>query len=152
MSDSKLIAQRIQQYLDGEDFHYDFNPEEGIFRFGVVMPNKLQNIQYLIHVLDNRFISYAFCPMGAGEAKEKVAEFLHRANYGMLVGNFEMDYSDGEIRFKYSHVCRDALPSKEQVEESILLPARMFKTYGDGLLAVIFGVKEPQEAVEESEQ
>lgn len=29
-----------------------------------------------------------------------VAEFLHRANYGLVLGNFEIDLSDGEVRFK----------------------------------------------------
>ncbi len=29
-----------------------------------------------------------------------VAEFLHRANYGLVIGNFEIDLADGEVRFK----------------------------------------------------
>jgi len=29
-----------------------------------------------------------------------VNEFLTRANYGLNIGNFEMDFQDGEIRFK----------------------------------------------------
>jgi len=29
-------------------------------------------------------------------------KFLTRANYGMMIGNFEMDFTDGEIRYKTS--------------------------------------------------
>jgi hypothetical protein len=29
-----------------------------------------------------------------------VAEYLTRANYGLVIGNFEMDLDDGEVRFK----------------------------------------------------
>jgi hypothetical protein len=31
-----------------------------------------------------------------------VAEFLTRANSGMVIGNFELDFADGEIRYKTS--------------------------------------------------
>ena len=37
-----------------------------------------------------------------------MAEFLTRANFGMLIGNFEMDYSDGEVRYKTSVDLEDA--------------------------------------------
>ena len=29
-----------------------------------------------------------------------MAEFLTRANYGIMIGNFEMDFNDGEVRYK----------------------------------------------------
>jgi hypothetical protein len=29
-----------------------------------------------------------------------MGEFLHRANYGLVLGNFEIDLADGEVRFK----------------------------------------------------
>lgn len=31
-----------------------------------------------------------------------LAEFLTRANYGLFIGNFEMDWQDGEVRYKTS--------------------------------------------------
>ncbi len=30
------------------------------------------------------------------------AEFICRANYGLLIGNFELDFRDGEVRYKSS--------------------------------------------------
>lgn len=33
---------------------------------------------------------------------KRTAEFLTRANYGLVFGNFEMDMHDGEIRYKPS--------------------------------------------------
>src|SRR5215212_5325423 len=36
------------------------------------------------------------------ERREAVALLLTRANYGIYLGNFEMDLDDGEIRFKVS--------------------------------------------------
>lgn len=34
------------------------------------------------------------------DAMTQTAEFLSRANYGMVVGNFEMDWEDGSARFR----------------------------------------------------
>ncbi len=38
------------------------------------------------------------------EKRMAVAELITRANYGMIIGAFELDLSDGEVRFK---VCVD---------------------------------------------
>lgn len=52
---------------------------------------------------DRRFIFYSVCPVTAPEGERRVfAEFLTRANYGLVLGNFEMDWDDGEIRYKTS--------------------------------------------------
>ncbi|MEZ4466668.1 MAG: YbjN domain-containing protein [bacterium] len=32
----------------------------------------------------------------------QAAEFICRANHGMFIGNFELDFSDGEVRYKTS--------------------------------------------------
>ena len=50
---------------------------------------------------DNQFIFYSVVPNRTPkEAKPAVMEFITRANYSLLIGNFEMDPEDGEVRFK----------------------------------------------------
>lgn len=52
---------------------------------------------------NSHFAFYSVCPQSAPEEKRAaVAEFLSRANYGLLLGNFEMDYNDGEVRYRTS--------------------------------------------------
>jgi len=36
------------------------------------------------------------------EQRPAAAEFVCRANYGLLIGNFELDFRDGEVRYKAS--------------------------------------------------
>ena len=44
---------------------------------------------------------YSQCPIQVPSDRwSAVAEFLTRANYGIPIGNFEMDLDNGEIRFK----------------------------------------------------
>src|SRR5438105_2189180 len=47
----------------------------------------------------SQLVFYSICPMSAPEAKRaRVVEYITRANYGLIIGNFEMDVDDGEIR------------------------------------------------------
>jgi hypothetical protein len=48
-------------------------------------------------------VFYSVCPTNVPEHKRMaMAEFLTRANYGLIIGNFEMDFDDGEVRYKTS--------------------------------------------------
>lgn len=50
-----------------------------------------------------KFIFYSYCPWLVPEEKRLgVAEFLARANLEIIVGNFELDYEGGEIRYRTS--------------------------------------------------
>lgn len=50
-----------------------------------------------------QFVFYSVIHDAVPEAKRPtMAEFITRANFGMIIGNFEMDYDDGEVRFKTS--------------------------------------------------
>jgi hypothetical protein len=44
---------------------------------------------------------YSICPERVPEDRRAaVSEFLTRANYGLAAGNFELDFDDGEVRYK----------------------------------------------------
>jgi hypothetical protein len=54
-------------------------------------------------VAQHQFLFYSICPIAIPKPKRsKLAEFITRANYAMTIGNFELDYSDGKIRYKTS--------------------------------------------------
>jgi hypothetical protein len=44
---------------------------------------------------------YSICPQRVPKARRlEVSHFLTRANYGLADGNFELDFEDGEVRYK----------------------------------------------------
>lgn len=49
-----------------------------------------------------------------------VAELLTRVNYGLTLGNFEMDWETGEVRYKTS-LDIQSYPLNQQILESIVL-------------------------------
>ena len=66
----------------------------------------------------------------------EAAEYLHRINYGLLLGNFEMDYDEGEVRFRTSLMAEESLPH-EVLDRYIQMPAAMLDRYAPGLAAIV---------------
>lgn len=81
------------------------------------------------------------------DRRDAVAEFLTRANFGLIIGNFEMDYGDGEVRYKTYFDAQGFELTEETVETHILANLAVFDRYNAGLMAVAFGDKDPAAVV-----
>lgn len=149
---STSIAQAITTFLTEDDWHFTFDEKRGVFKFGLSISGKIKNISYRIDVQNNDYVVYAISPIGADENDREmmasIAEFVCRANYGLVNGNFELDMRDGELRFKCFVDCDGITPSNEIVRNSIYCPAAMFKRYSDGIVNIIFTRISAKEAVE----
>jgi len=96
----------------------------------------------------DQFIFYACSPLATPEDKRlEIAEYLIRANYGMRIGNFEMDMSDGEIRYKSSFDFEGFEPPNILFRNSIYPAVNMMDKYLPGIMAVLSGAKTPEEAI-----
>src|SRR5688500_12466181 len=59
--------------------------------------------QVFCTISGTRLHCYSVLPTIVPQEKQReVMEYLTRANYGLSIGNFEMDLRDGEIRYKSS--------------------------------------------------
>lgn len=94
------------------------------------------------------FLFYSVAQVKVPENRRQAAmEFMTRANYGMLIGNFELDLNDGEIRYKTS-IDVEGTPLTEALAKRIVYANVMtMDRYLAGLLGVAFGNVEPREAV-----
>lgn len=81
------------------------------------------------------------------ERRKAVAEFITRANYGMILGNFEMDISDGEVRYKTYFDAQGFELTRKTVETHIFANLATFDRYNAGLMSVAFGEIEPETAI-----
>jgi hypothetical protein len=106
--------------------------------------------QCLLQVREDQsqFFFFSMAALYVPEARRPaVAEFLTRANFGLIIGNFEMDYDDGEVRYKTYFDAQGFELSAETVETHILANLAVFDRYNPGLMAVAFGDKDPAEVV-----
>ncbi len=90
-------------------------------------------------------------PHAAEEKKPAVAEFITRANYGLIIGNFEMDFRDGQVRYKTSIDIEGGELTSKLIENVIYANLTTMDDYFPGLMSVMYGDKDPAEAIEEIE-
>jgi len=79
--------------------------------------------------------------------RAEVMEFITRVNYGLAIGNFELDLFDGELRFKTSLDVTDTQISAALLERLITLSTYTLDFYAPGLVAVIQKGTTPMEAL-----
>ena len=100
-----------------------------------------------------QFIFYSVYPTPAPEDKRSaIAEFLTRANYGMTIGNFELDFSDGEIRYKTSIDVEGDRLTPALIKRLVYTNVMMMDEYLPGIKAVIETGVSPEEAIRSIEQ
>jgi hypothetical protein len=99
-----------------------------------------------------RFVWYMEPQVRAvGQAVEQVVEFITRANFGLLAGNFELDYETGIVRFKtVVGYAGDRLRAL-YVRQALLDAMDAVETYSVGLVAVAAGRISAREAIEQIE-
>ncbi len=97
-----------------------------------------------------RFLTFVEGKVPEARRKE-VTEFLTRANYGLLLGNFEFDVNDGEVRFKCSADLEDAELTHAQFENLLLIGLSVMDRYFPGLQSVIQGTSDAAAAIAEAE-
>lgn len=96
---------------------------------------------------------YSILPAVVDEPlRATIAEFVTRANYGLPIGNFEMDWSDGEVRYKTSIDIEGGELTAKMVENLLMSNLTTTDRYLPGLMRVLYGDKEPAEAVTEIEE
>jgi len=99
-----------------------------------------------------QFLFYSICPFRAPpERRMAVMEFLTRANYGMIIGNFEMDLEDGEIRYKTAVDVEGGELTSTMIKNLVYINVRMMDKYLPGIKAVSESGADPKEMVEEIE-
>ena len=95
-----------------------------------------------------QLLVYSICPVKTPEDRRMaVAELLTRANYGLFIGNFELDFDDGEIRYKTSIDVEGDRLSPALVRPLVYANVMMMDRYLPGIMSVIYGDVAPAEAV-----
>ncbi len=99
-----------------------------------------------------QMVFYSICPVNVPENKlMAVAEFLTRANSRMILGNFELDFTDGEIRYKTSIDVEGDRLSFALIKRLVYANVTMMDEYFPGIMSVVYGEVEVQEAIAQIE-
>jgi hypothetical protein len=137
-----------------QEDNWPFTPlEEGtILRTGFQGVNGEWSCYAQTREEQEQFIFYSVCPVHAPEeARMAAAEYLTRANYGLYIGNFELDLGDGEVRYKTSIDVEGSSLTLTQVKQLVYANVLTMDRYLPGLMKVIYGNVAPVDAITEIE-
>lgn len=147
-----LAFDTLSRYLNEDEWFPRKMENKHAFSMGFTGTNGDMRCYAVIHVDMEEFLFYAVAPVKIpADLLPSIAEFLTRANYGLRIGNFEMDYSDGEVRYKSSVNFEDQPLTDELIAGAIYPAVHTLDRYLPGLLRVAFGGATPLEAIEEIE-
>jgi len=154
MSNENSIRNVIKEYLEAEDWKYKDN-ESGLFVARVTGKKNCNYRMYWYAVEEKTEDSYdQLVIVGVAEKtipedkRSDIAEFITRANYDLKLGNFQLDFRDGEFRFRVSLPTKHLTLSKDTLGYLTLLCVQTLEDYIDGVLKVCGGVK-PEDAIDE---
>ena len=140
----EVVKKFLDGGFDGDKWNYEVHQEIAfIGRIGG-LEGKITDLRFYIIVGDETVTCYHTAPIKAPlEQRAAISEFITRANYGLTNGNFEMDFSDGELRYKTTISQHDLLRNDAAAFRSMrvlmMLGPSMWQRYGDNLAALLFG-------------
>jgi hypothetical protein len=146
------ILDIVAQFFKEDDWPYSQLEGKTVLRTGFSGENGQWSC--FAQALEDRyqFVFYSLLPNKAPEERRPaMAEFLTRANYGMILGNFEMDFSDGEIRYKTSIDVEDDDLTPALLKQLLYANVMTMDRYWPGIMAVLYSNVSPAEAIADIE-
>jgi hypothetical protein len=143
----------VGEFMAGDGWHPQVIEDNYVYRAYFMGTNGQVDCYAQVRIDLEQFLFYVVMPMRApAQVRPAVAEFLTRANYGLRIGNFEMDYTDGEVRYKSSLDFEGETLTPGLIRNTMYPGVQTMDRYLPGILSVIYGGKTPEEAVEEIEE
>mmetsp|Transcript_20647 Transcript_20647/g.45108 ORF Transcript_20647/g.45108 Transcript_20647/m.45108 type:complete len:231 (+) Transcript_20647:183-875(+) len=154
-SASSSTLGKIVKYLEKEDWKFNVSngSERSLVHMGVGARNGTFNVVISVNEEDKLVLVYVIAPIKVPEGIKRinVADFITRANFGVVIGNFEMDFADGELRYKSSVQFKGSVLSDQMIEDLIGKSVCTIDHYFPGLMKVIYSDTSASEAISEIE-
>jgi hypothetical protein len=149
---SRKIFEAIINFFTEDDWAYTKIQGEPTLRLAFQGQNGKWTCYAKAREQQQQFVFYSICPVKVPETKNlAIAEFIARANFGMIIGNFELDFTDGEIRYKTSIDVEGANLTFLQVKRLVYANVMMMDQYLPGIISVIDSDVEPKDAIAQIE-
>ena len=139
----------VLSFLNADDWNYE-RVNTNLYRMRFTGKSGTWIVLAQIKPENEQVVFYSVIPQAQNipdHRRHAAAEYLTRANYGMLVGNFEMDFNDGEVRYKTLIDVEGGSLQAKQVKTLLYLNVLTFDKYLPGLQAVVAEAQTPATAV-----
>lgn len=142
------ILDAMVAFLEEDDWPFRQLEEEPVLALGFQGENGQWSCYAQAREEQAQLIFYSVTPVNAPEERRQaLAELLTRVNYGLYIGNFELDLDDGEIRYKTSIDVEGDRLSPALVRQLAYANVFTMDHYLPGIMRVIYGGASPAEAI-----
>jgi hypothetical protein len=147
------LMDTVQMLLTSDEWHFEQVEGKDIIRCAV----KGDNVSFKLHFRANedaeRLTVYCVSPNAVPEDKRGiVAEYITRANYGLSLGNLEMDMNDGEVRSKAAVDVEGGELTPTMAGSVRNCAVNLMDQYYPGLMAILFSGQTAAAAIKQVEK
>ena len=134
------VMERIQEHLNNEGVEYDIREDNEAVRFNVGGEMLEDPLLCTIFTDEDSFVTVVDmpfeCEMGC---LDEMAKFLTQLNCGMWMGNFDLDFDDGELSFRCFMQAMDGMPSDQVIGTAIVSAVRAIEMNAEDIHQVAIG-------------
>jgi hypothetical protein len=141
------MLDKVIQFFNAQGWRFQEVPGESILILG--MEGKNGKFQCVVDIKKEMswLLFFSICELKAPENSRKdTAELLTRLNNGRVMGNFELDFDDGEIKYKTSVDFEDMILGLKAIENIIMSNIMTMDACLPAIAAVIQNDELPIEA------
>lgn len=147
-SSERTIFETVAHFFQTQDWAVNQISDRPILHFYFEGENGQWECYAQARETEGQFIFYSVLPLKAPQVKHQaVVEYITRANYGMIIGNFEFDFSDGEIRYKTSIDIDSSNLDIAVIGQLVYTNLLNVDKYLPGIIEVLDGEISPEEAI-----
>ncbi|MCW6036068.1 YbjN domain-containing protein [Spirulina subsalsa FACHB-351] len=143
-----LIFQKVKSFFEQRQWNYQVIPNQNSLYFTYQANGQKWMVFFVAHEPQKQAVVYSVYPQKIPEAQHSnVAEFITGLNYYLLIGNFEMDLGDGELRYRTSLDCKECPVTFALLQQVLVTNLNMMTRYFERIQGVIEGRISPQDAI-----
>ncbi len=146
------IFDNLVEFFVGDEWNPEQVEEQGILRMDFEGDHGKWTCLAFAHDENERVVFTSLLPVEVPEDKRQaVAEYLVRANFGMEIGCFDMDFSDGAVQFRTSIDIEGGELTPKMIQNLAYVNVTVTDQYLPGLVMVVEGEATPEEAIQKVE-
>jgi ribosomal protein S25 len=141
--------ERLLEHCESKKLQFTLSRERKRIRFNYSRPNVLYKCNLSICNDDDFFQVDIVLPVMANDEKMRptLLEFFTRANFGLVLGGFQIDLRDGEICYHIGYLIPESGLSDETITRLVSVAMNTSDRYFSGIMRTLFGGETPEDAV-----
>lgn len=145
---SSAVLDVVTQFLRQDNWKFTVLEDKAAVRFSITGDSATFTCFGFADDDKQQFRFFVMSPANVPDAKRAAAcELVTRANYGLNLGNLELDMNDGEVRYKSSISVRGGSLTPDMVGTIIYTAISTFDRYYPALMAILYAGTAPSDAI-----